>query len=158
MEENTITAAAVKAQSFEDHSFSCTLPWHCRAKEAPCDSEEHRSQQWTRGVARTERHILRQQQRSPTSADKRSETILQTTDAVERSECDVKEHEQKFGKPVDEDVKIGVIVALAPPQVQDHCHLNSHILKSDAQVRTMLFDYCRAQADTATGDVQLGAT
>ena len=89
---------------------------------------------------------------------KRFETILQTTEAVKRSECDVKEHEQKFGKRVDEDVKISVIVALAPPQVQDHCHLNSHILKSDAQVRTMLFDYCRAQADTATGDVQLGAT
>ena len=32
-------------------------------------SEEHRSQQWTRGVARTERHIRRQQQRSPTSSD-----------------------------------------------------------------------------------------
>ena len=31
--------------------------------------------------------------------------------------------------------------------------MNSHILKSYAQVRTMLFDYCRAQADTAAGDV-----
>ena len=29
---------------------------------------------------------------------------------------------------------------------------NSHILKSYAQVKTMLFDYCRAQADTAAGD------
>ena len=29
---------------------------------------------------------------------------------------------------------------------------NSHILKSRAQVRTMLFDYCRAEADTACGD------
>ena len=45
-------------------------------------------------------------------------------------------------KNTDEDVKIGVIFALAPSQVQNHCHLNSHILKSYAQVRTMLFDYC----------------
>ena len=51
-----------------------------------------------------------------------------------------------------EDVKTGVIFASAPPQVQNHCHLNSHILRSYAQVRTILFDYCRAQADTAAGD------
>ena len=56
------------------------------------------------------------------------------------------EYEQRVGKTLDEDVKIGVILALAPPQVQNHCHLNSHILKSYAQFRTMLFDSCRAQA------------
>ena len=84
---------------------------------------------------------------------KRSESILQATEAVERWECDVREYEQRFGKTLNEDVKIGVILALAPPQVQNHCHLNSHILKSHAQVRTMLFDYCQAQADTAAGDV-----
>ena len=83
---------------------------------------------------------------------KRAESILQTTEAVERWECDVREYEQRFGKTFDEDVKIGVILALAPLQVQNHCHLNSHILKSYAQVRTMLFDYCRAQADTTAGD------
>ena len=64
----------------------------------------------------------------------------------------MREYEQRFGKTLDEDVKIGVVLALAPLQVQNHCHLNSHILKSYAQVRTMLFDYCRAQADTASGD------
>ena len=53
---------------------------------------------------------------------------------------------------MDEDVKIGVILALAPLQVQNNCHLNSHILRSYSQVRAMLFDYCRAQADTAEGD------
>ena len=64
-----------------------------------------------------------------------------------------REYEQRFGKTLDEDVKIGVILALAPSQVQNHCHLKFHILKSSAQVRTMLFDFCRAQADTAAGDV-----
>ena len=59
----------------------------------------------------------------------------------------------RFGKTLDEDVKIGVLLALAPPQLQNHCHSNSHILKSYAQVRTMLLGYCRAQADTAAGDV-----
>ena len=83
---------------------------------------------------------------------KRAESILQATEAVERWECDVREYEQRFGKTLDEDVKIGVILALAPLQVQNHCHLNSHILKSYEQVRTMLFDCCRAQADTAAGD------
>ena len=79
------------------------------------------------------------------SQPKRAESILQTTETVERWECDVREYEQRFGKMLDEDVKIGVILA---PQVENRCHLNSHILKSYAQVRTMLFDYCRAQTDT----------
>ena len=64
---------------------------------------------------------------------KRSESILQTTEAVERWECDVGEYEQRFGENLDEDVEIGVILALAPPQVQSCRHLNSHILKSYAQ-------------------------
>ena len=75
------------------------------------------------------------------------------TERDERRECDVREHEQRFGKTLDEDVKIGVVLALEPSQVQNRCHLNSHILKSGAQVRAMLFDNCRAQADTAAGDV-----
>ena len=83
---------------------------------------------------------------------KRAESILQATEAVERCECDVREYEQRFGKTLDEDFKIGVTLALSPLQVQNHCHLNSHILKSYAQVRTMRFDCCRAQADTAAGD------
>ena len=83
---------------------------------------------------------------------KRAESIPQTTETVERWECDVREYDQRFGKTLDEDVKISVILAL-PPLVQNHYNLNSHILKSYAQVRTMLFDYCRAQADTAAGDL-----
>ena len=84
---------------------------------------------------------------------KRAESILQTTEAVERWEYDARKYEQRFGKTLDEDVKIGVILALAPSQVQSYCHLITHILKSYAQVRTMLFDCSRAHADTAAGDV-----
>ena len=69
-----------------------------------------------------------------------------------RTEVRLREYEQRFGKNLDEDVKVGVILALAPPQGQNHCHLNSHILRNYAQVRTMLFDHCRAQAETAAGD------
>ena len=48
----------------------------------------------------------------------------------------MRECEQRFGKTLDEDVKIGVILELAPPQVQNHSHLKSHILTSNAQVKT----------------------
>ena len=65
----------------------------------------------------------------------------------------MREYEQRFGETLDEEVKIGVILALTRSQVQNHCHLNAHKLQSYAQVRTMLFDCCRAQADTAAGDV-----
>ena len=72
---------------------------------------------------------------------KRSESIQQTTEAVERWECDAREYEHKFGKTLDKDVKIGVILSLAPLQVLNHSQLHSHILKRYAQVRTMLLDY-----------------
>ena len=75
---------------------------------------------------------------------KRPESIAQTTEAVQRWDCDVREYEQRFGNVQDEDVKTGVILARAPSQVQNHCHLNSHTLKSYGQVRTMLCDYCPA--------------
>ena len=45
------------------------------------------------------------------------ESILQTTAAVERWDCDVGQYDKRFGKTLDEDVKIGVILALAPLQV-----------------------------------------
>ena len=48
---------------------------------------------------------------------KRAESILQTTAAVERWDCDVGQYDKRFGKTLDEDVKIGVILALAPLQV-----------------------------------------
>ena len=35
-------------------------------------------------------------------------------------------HEQRFGKALDEEVKIDDILAVAPPSVQNHGHLNSH--------------------------------
>ena len=85
---------------------------------------------------------------------KRAESIPQTSEAVERWECDLREFEQTFGKTLDEDVGIAVILASALLQVQDHCHLNSHILRSHAQVKTMLFAYCRAQAESAAGDAE----
>ena len=56
---------------------------------------------------------------------------------------------RRFGKALDEDVKIGVNLALAPPSAQNHCRLNSHILISHTHVRTILFDCCRAQTDVA---------
>ncbi len=43
--------------------------------------------------------------------------VAGTREAVERWERDVREYEVKFAKPFDEDVKIGVILDLAPPSV-----------------------------------------
>ena len=44
---------------------------------------------------------------------KRAESILQTTEVVEGWDCDAREYEQRLGKTLDEDVKIGVILALS---------------------------------------------
>ena len=61
-------------------------------------------------------------------------------------------NEERFGKALDEDFKIGVMLAPAPPPAQNHCHLNSHILKVFAQARTMPFESCRAQTEVAASE------
>ena len=63
---------------------------------------------------------------------KRSDAVAQTTETAEHWECDVGEDDLRFGKALDEDVKIGVTLALAPPSAQNNCHVHSHILKSYA--------------------------
>ena len=154
-----ITAAAVVQQSFEEHNAQLYLALALLCKGSALvtvkNTEVNNGLEAWRGLNATydSNNKGRQRVRMQYSLhSKRAESILQTTEAVERWECDVRECEQRFGKTLDEDVKIGVILALARPQGQNHCHLNSDILKSYAQVRTMLFDYCRAQADTAAGD------
>ena len=67
---------------------------------------------------------------------RRPEKIPQTTEAVERWDGVVGELEQSFDKMLDENVRIGVVLALEQFQEQNHCHLNSHTLKSYEQVRT----------------------
>ena len=66
---------------------------------------------------------------------RRSESTAQTTEAVERWEWDVTDYEERFGKGLDENVNIGVILALALPSGSNHSHLNSHVLKSYSQGR-----------------------
>ena len=73
----------------------------------------------------------------------RSDGVAHTTETVEHRECDCREYEQRFSKALDEDVKIGVILALAPRKVQTHCHLNPPVLERYAQVGTMLSDFCQ---------------
>ena len=65
---------------------------------------------------------------------------MQTIEIVERWECDMTEYDPRFGKALDEDVEIAVMVALAAPAAQNYSQLKLHILKSFAQVRTLPFD------------------
>ena len=158
MQDAKITAAVVQ-QSFEEYNAQLYLAMALLCKgsalvtvkntEVNNGLEARRGLNATYDIDNTGRQRVRMQY---LLQPKRAESVPQTTEAVERWECDVREYEQRFGKTLDEDVKIGVAFALAPLQVQNHCHLNSHILKSYAQGRTMLFDHCRAQADTASGD------
>ena len=155
MADGKITAAAVVQQSFEEHNAQLYLALALLCKGSALvtvkNTEVNNGLEAWRGLNATCDSNNKGRQRVRMQyllQPKRAESILQTTEAVERWECDVRAYEQRFGKTLDEDVKIGVILALAPLQVQNHCHLNSHIVRSYAQVRTMLFDYCRAQADT----------
>ena len=152
MADAKITATAVVQQSFEEHNAQLYLALALLCKESALvtvkNTEVNNGLEAWRGLNATYDSNNKGCQRvrmQYLSQPKRAEV-------VERWECDVREFEQRFGKTFDEDVKTGVILALAPLQVQNHCHLNSHILRSHTQVRTMLFDHCRAQADTAAGD------
>ena len=59
---------------------------------------------------------------------KRSGAVAQPIETVERWECDMREYQRRYGKALDEDVKIGVIHR--PPSAPNHCHRSSHILKT----------------------------
>ena len=159
MEDDKITAAAVTQQSFDEHNAQLHLALEllCKGNASVTvkNTDVNNELEAWRGLNATYDSNNKGRQRVRMQyllQPKRAESILPTTEGVERWECHVREYEQRFGKTLDEDVKIGVILALSLPQVQKHCHLNSHILKSYAQVSTMLFDNCRAQADTAASD------
>ena len=160
MENDKITAATVTQLSFDEHNAQLYLALALLCKGSALvtvkNTEVNNGREAWRGLNVTYDSNNKGRQRVRMQyllQPKRAESILQTTEAVERWECDVREYEQRFGKTLDENVKIVVILAFSLAQVQNHCQLNSHILKSYAQVRTMLFDYCRAQAVTAAGDV-----
>ena len=77
MEEDKITAASITQPSFEEHNCS-VVPDLGTVVPRKCidNSEEQRSQKWTRNLARIECHVRQQQQRSPTSTD----AVLVTTE------------------------------------------------------------------------------
>ena len=159
MADGKIAAAAVLQQSFEEHKAQLYLALALLCKGSALvtvkNTEVNNGREAWRGLNATYDSNNKGRQRARMQyllQPKRAESIPQTTEAAERCECDVREYDQRFGKTLDEDVKMGVILASAPLQVQNHCHLNSHIQRSYAQVRTKLFDCCRAQADTAAGD------
>ena len=125
MADDKLTAAAVMQQIFEEHNAQLYLALAllckggalvtvksievnngleaCRRLTATYDINK-------KGLQRVRMQYLLQ--------PKRAESIPQTTEAVGRWECDVREYEQRLGKALNEDVKIGVILSLAPLQVQ----------------------------------------
>ena len=129
MEDDKITAAAVVQQSFEEHNAHLYLALALLCKGSALvtmkSTEVNNGLEAWRGLNATYDSNNKGRQRVRMQyllQPKRAESILQTTETVERWECDVREYEQRFGKT---------------------CY---------AQVRTMLFDCCRALADTAAGD------
>ena len=145
VEDSKITAGVVVQQSFEEHTAQQYLALAMLCKGSALNIEVSNGLGAWRGLNATTKVATENGYSSCYSRNVPSRF-------ADRWECDVREYEQRFGKTLDENAKRGVILALAPLQVQNHCHLKSHILNSYAQVRTMLLDYCRAQADTAAGD------
>ena len=78
---------------------------------------------------------------------KKPEQVAQTVEAVERWECNIRGYETKFSKQLDDDVKIGVILAMSPIAVQSHCHLSAPDLKTYGAVRLVVMEHCRAHVD-----------
>ena len=65
---------------------------------------------------------------------------------IVRWEQQVLEYEQKMEKRLDEDIKVGILVELAPAVVQDHIQLNTDQFTEYAKVRKCIFDYVEQQA------------
>ena len=109
---------AVKTQSFEDHNphLYLALALLCKGSALVTvkSTEVNNGLEARRGLNAAYDSSNKGRQRVRMQyllQPNRAESILQTTETVERWECYVREHEQKFGKTLDEDVKIGVILA-----------------------------------------------
>ena len=138
----------------------CTLLWHWCVTDAPW--RKWRTQKSTMDVKRGEDWTLRTTATTKVANGYGCSTCY-SRNVPSRScrrlkqarvwKCDVRNTNRDSARRWTKRWEMGVILALAPPQAQHHSHLNSPILKSYAQVRTMLFEECRAQADTAAGYV-----
>ena len=124
MQDGKFTAAAIVQQSFEVHNAQRHLALVLLCKGSAWvtvkNTEVNNGLEAWRGLNATYDSNNKGRQRVRMQyllQPKRAESILQTTEAVERWECDVREYEKRCGKTSDEDVKIGVILALAPLQV-----------------------------------------
>ena len=99
MADGKITAAASVQQSYEEHNAQMYLALALKNTKF-----NNRLEVWqglnatydsnNKGHQRVRMQYLLQ--------PKRAESILQTTEAVERWECDVREYKQRFGKTLDE--------------------------------------------------------
>ena len=122
MADGKITAAAIVQQSFEEHNAQLFVALALLCKGSALVTVKNTEvnnglEAWRLNASYDSNNKGRQRERMQYLLQpKRAESIPQTTEAVERWECDVREYEQRFGKTLDQDVKIGVILALAPLQ------------------------------------------
>ena len=72
------------------------------------------------------------------------EKIEETMAAIETWERQVKEYEKAFKKPLDEEIRIGVITFLAPDKVEEHLHLHADKYNTYADARKVVEDYVEA--------------
>ena len=81
--------------------------------------------------------------------------ISGTRESIEKWERDVRDYETRFQKSFDEDVKIGVVIDMAPLSVQQHCHLNAGDIKTYPQIRRIILDFIEASCDRADAPVPM---
>ena len=113
MADGKITAAAIVQLSFEEHNAQLFLALALLCKGSALvtvkNTEVNNGLEAWRGLNATYDSNNKGRQRVRMQhllQPKRAESILQT-EVVERWECDVREYEQRFGKTLDEDVKMG---------------------------------------------------
>ena len=109
MEEDKITVAVVEKQSYEDRNlqlyFALALLCKASALVTVKNTEANNGPRAWRGLNAAYDSSIKGRQRVRMQyllQPKRSEPILQTTESVERWECDVR----RFGKNLGKDVKI----------------------------------------------------
>eukprot|EP00971_Amphidinium_carterae_P052216 1027963-Amphidinium_carterae.1 len=79
--------------------------------------------------------------------------VNSTVDVLEAWEREVKEYERTFQKPVDEDIRIGVLTHLAPEKVAEHLYLYSDTVRTYADARKVVVDYVEAMRSRQPGSL-----
>ena len=83
-------------------------------------------------------------------------TVDKVRDCILHWEAEVRKYCDMSGKTFDEDDRIGALIHIVPPMVQDHIRLNPEKANKYDDLRKLVFAYAAAKEEAKPIDMELG--